>query len=138
MQAVRTTLAYDIDLVGAETILGRVSGGLLLELLDGILRDDHSRSIQGDVGIDDSIECVVEAGGAGAVDAVRTSFVLAHGRLFPVMRVNGTGAEQEKRGEISAIQRELFNLALPDQLRDGGSFGIERDRRGLNLDRLGD
>ena len=137
MQGVRAAFAYDVDLIGAEAVLRRIRRCLLFELLDRVLRDDNRRSIQRYVGIDDTVQSVVEAGGPGAVDAVRTSLVLAHGGLFPIMRINRAGAEQEKRGEVSAVQRQLFNLALANQLRDGGSFGIERDRGRLNLDGLG-
>ena len=50
---------------------------------------------------------------------------------------HGAGAQEQELDEIAAVQRQLGDLPRGDGLADAGAAGVERDRGGLHLHRLG-
>ena len=74
------------------------------ELLDGILRQNHSRSIKCCVRIDQTIESVIIRGWAATINADGVAFTLAHLTLFPI-GLNRARANEQQTYEIAAVQR---------------------------------
>ena len=105
----------------------RVGSARNLELLDGVLRKDHSRRNQSRVRVDQAIQRVVVAFRAAAVHADGIAFSLAHRALLTADR-DGAGAHQEQLHEVAPVQRKLFNLLLADQVGELSAVSVERDR----------
>jgi hypothetical protein len=136
-QAVRPGLADDADLVRAEAVLGRVGGGLLLELLDRVHRQDRGRRTKRGIRIRRAIEQVVVRRGPRSVDADRVARALPHGALF-ALRLDGTVAEEQQLEEVAAVQRQLGDLPLGDDVADAGGLGVERNRPPDHLHAFGE
>ncbi len=82
VQLVAATLAHDVDLIGTESVFGRVGFTLHLEFLDSVLRQNDRRGIQGSVGVHQSVQGVIVRGGTATIDADSVSFTLPHLPLF--------------------------------------------------------
>jgi len=111
MQLVCAALADDVDLIGAVTVLGRVVLAGDLELLDGILRQNHSRRIQGLIGIGKSVQCVVVRLRTTSIDADGIARTLAHLALL-ADRLDRTSSDKKQAQEVAPVQRQLIHLLL--------------------------
>ena len=137
MEVVRAGLADEVDLVGAEAVLGRVGGGLFLELLDGVDRQDRGRRAERGIDVGRAVDHEVVRRRPRSHDADRVAGALAHVALLAV-GLDGARAQEQQLEEVAAIQRQLGDLLFGDGLADAGAAGVEGDGVRLDFDRLGD
>ena len=137
VERVRAGLADQVDLVGAEPVLRRVRRRLFLELLDGVDGQDGGRRAERGVDVRRAVDHEVVRRRPRAHDADRVADPLAHVALFAV-GLDRAGAEEQQLEEVAAVQRQLRDLLLGDDLADGGGVGVDRRGIGFDFDPFGD
>ena len=137
VQLVGAGLAHDVDLVGAEAVLGRIRGGLLLEFLNGVNRQNDRRGAQRRVGVGSAVEQEVVGSRPGAVDTDGSTSVPTH-RALLAPSLHRSVAEEKQLQETAPVERKLGDLLLADRVAYGSSFRIDRRGDRGHLDRLGD
>jgi hypothetical protein len=134
-ELVGARLADEIDLVGAEPVLGRVRRRLLLELLNRIDGKNRGRRAERRVDIRGPIDHEVVRRRPRAHDADRIADALPHGSLL-ASGLDRSSTEEQELQEIAAVQRQLGDLPLGDRLAHGRIRRIEGEHVRLHLDGL--
>ncbi len=133
MELVPAALADNVDLAGTVAVLGRVRTALHLEFLNRVLRQNHRRSNQSRIGVDQSVQRVVVAFGPATVDTHGVAFALAHGALLAAHR-DRAGADQQQLHEVAPVQRKLFHLLLAHLLRQRRAVRVQSHGLGIDFD----
>jgi hypothetical protein len=117
------------DAAAEPPVLGRVAARRDPELADRVDRRARDRLVAAPVDVRDPVDQVVDVVGARAVDVVR---VRARRRRHDPRREEG---EVEV---VTAVEREVENLAAPDRRAEHGRLGLDRRRLVGHDHRLGD
>ena len=128
------------DSAGVSAVAGGVVGGLDAELLEGVGEGEGLIDVGVDVVIGGAVE--VEAGlvGAGAVggdgdgdgDGLVLALVGSVGR-----RLNGAGDEERESDGVATVRGKVDDALFFDDLREGGTGGVDLKRVGFDGDGLG-